>query len=73
MALLCILIYFLQELLLNALVPHIPRVVFDSVIRCSDIDSLLETLEERQRARGLVDAGHVPQNFDPHPALKNVS
>ncbi|KDR14050.1 phosphoinositide 3-kinase regulatory subunit 4 isoform X2 [Zootermopsis nevadensis] len=61
-----------EELLLNALVPHIPRVVFDSVIRCSDIDSLLETLEERQRARGLVDAGHVPQNFDPHPALKNL-
>lgn len=64
---------FLQELLLNALAQPIPRVVFDSIIRCSDIDSLLETLGERQRARGLVNAGHVPQNVEPHPALKNVS
>jgi len=63
----------LQELLLNALAQPIPRVVYDSIIRCSDIDSLLETLEERQRARALVEAGHVPQNVEPYPALKSVS
>ncbi|XP_069690077.1 phosphoinositide 3-kinase regulatory subunit 4 isoform X4 [Periplaneta americana] len=61
-----------EELLLNALIRPIPRVVYDSIVRCSDVDSFMETLEERQRARGLVKAGHVPQYVEPHPALKNL-
>lgn len=63
----------LQELLLSALAQPVPRVVFDSIIRCANIDLLLETLEERHRARGLVNAGHVPQNIELQPAVKNVS
>ena len=63
----------LQELLLSALAQPIPRVVFDSIIRYANIDVLLETLEERQHARGLVKAGHVPQNIELQPAVKNVS
>jgi len=63
----------LQELLLSALAQPIPRVVFDSIIRYANIDVLLETLEERHRARGLVKAGHVPQNIELQPAVKNVS
>lgn len=63
----------LQELLLSALAQPIPRVVFDSIIRYANIDVLLETLEERYRVRGLVKAGHVPQNIELQPAVKNVS
>ena len=62
-----------QELFLNALTRPIPRVVYDSVVKCHDIDKLLDTLEERQRVRSLVKAGHVPQYIEPYPQIKNVS
>jgi phosphoinositide-3-kinase regulatory subunit 4 len=61
-----------EELLLSALAQPIPRVVFDSIIRYANIDVLLETLEERHRSRGLVKAGHVPQNIELQPAVKNL-
>ncbi|XP_073986579.1 vacuolar protein sorting 15 isoform X1 [Rhodnius prolixus] len=41
-----------EVLVLNALRPYVPRVVYDSVIKCSDVTVLLNTLMERQKARG---------------------
>ncbi|KAJ9580221.1 hypothetical protein L9F63_004121 [Diploptera punctata] len=61
-----------EELFLNALTSPIPRVVYDSVVKCQDINKLLETLEERQRVRSLVKAGHVPQYIEQHPQMKNL-
>ncbi|EEB17192.1 Phosphoinositide 3-kinase regulatory subunit, putative [Pediculus humanus corporis] len=50
-----------EYLILNALLDPVPREVFDTVLKCQDIEILLHTLQERQKARNLVKAGHVPQ------------
>nr|CAD7263978.1 unnamed protein product [Timema shepardi] len=61
-----------EMLLLNALGPPIPRVVYDSVIKCPDIDLLLQTLKDRQRARADIRAGHVSQYIEPPVVLRNL-
>ncbi|XP_014259628.1 phosphoinositide 3-kinase regulatory subunit 4 [Cimex lectularius] len=41
-----------EVIVLNALKPCIPRTVFDSLIKCSELNLLLQTLAERHSARG---------------------
>ncbi|KAK9511150.1 hypothetical protein O3M35_005765 [Rhynocoris fuscipes] len=53
-----------EVLVLNALKPCIPRVVYDSVIKCSEVTSVLHTLIERQQARGA-----LPKHISLPPAL----
>lgn len=60
-----------DHLLLDALYPPIPRVIWDSIIKCPDIHLLLSTLAERQHSKRL------GQEWMPHPAeiggpIKNV-
>lgn len=62
-----------EVLLLEALVPPIPRVVYDSVIKYNDIDELFRVFEQRQMARIKAISGIVPQYSDMSTALKNVS
>ncbi|GLH13555.1 Phosphoinositide 3-kinase regulatory subunit 4 [Gryllus bimaculatus] len=61
-----------EVILLNALVPPVPRIVYDSMIKCQDINLLLQTLEDRQKARSLVRAGHIPQYIEPPVSLRNL-
>uniref|UniRef100_A0A1B6DEI4 non-specific serine/threonine protein kinase n=1 Tax=Clastoptera arizonana TaxID=38151 RepID=A0A1B6DEI4_9HEMI len=42
----------IEVLLLYTLLPHIPRVIYESVIRCNDLEIFLHTLADRQKARG---------------------
>ena len=57
---------------MNALIDPLPRVVYDTVLKCPDIDVVLHTLQERQKARNLVKAGHVPQYISIPPQIKTV-
>ncbi|XP_075209888.1 vacuolar protein sorting 15 isoform X2 [Lycorma delicatula] len=52
-----------EVLILNALKPCIPRVVYNTAVRCSDLDLFLHTLSERQRARGFAVSGHAPSTL----------
>ncbi|XP_015117187.1 phosphoinositide 3-kinase regulatory subunit 4 [Diachasma alloeum] len=61
-----------EVLLLEALVPPIPRVVFDSVIKYNDIDELIRAFEERKAARSKAITGTVPQYSDTSTSLRNL-
>lgn len=61
------------ELLLECLVNPIPRIIYDSVIKYSDIHLLLKTLKERKEARQAVNFDKIPQYSDMPSALRNVS
>ena len=62
-----------EILLLEALVPPIPRVVYDSVIKYSDVEELFRVFEQRQAARVKAITGIVPQYNDMSNILRNVS
>lgn len=64
---------FRPELLLECLVSPIPRIIYDNVIKYSDIYLLLKTLKERKEARQAVNAGRIPQYNDMPSSLKNVN
>lgn len=69
-------INFRPELLLESLVPPIPRTVFDSVIFHPEIDSILEILKERKNVRDCVNTGKVPSTDfyrETQISMKNVS
>lgn len=51
----------------------IPRTVFDSVIKYSDVKLLLDTLKERQNVRLVASSGLIPSHKEIHPSLKSVS
>lgn len=61
-----------EVILLNALVSPVPRIVYDSMIKCQDIILLVQTLEDRQKARSLVRAGHIPQYIEPPMPLRSL-
>ncbi|XP_054259125.1 phosphoinositide 3-kinase regulatory subunit 4 isoform X2 [Macrosteles quadrilineatus] len=52
-----------EVLVLSALQPPVPRLVYDVVIHCQDVDLFLQTLAERQKARKLSS----------HPTLPSLS
>lgn len=58
---------------MESLVSPIPRTVFDSVIKYSDIELLLNTLKERQNARSLANLGRIPNYGEMRQSLKSVS
>ncbi|XP_065349993.1 phosphoinositide 3-kinase regulatory subunit 4 [Cloeon dipterum] len=49
-----------EFLLLSALKPPIPRIVFDSVVKCNDIALFIETLKTRKTHREKLKIGHMP-------------
>lgn len=46
-----LIVLLLQVVVLSALQPPVPRLVYDVVITCSHLDLFLHTLAERQKAR----------------------
>ncbi|XP_039281879.1 phosphoinositide 3-kinase regulatory subunit 4 isoform X2 [Nilaparvata lugens] len=62
-----------EALILNALKPSIPRVVYDIVVRCKDLELFLHTLAERQRSRNFATSGHAPstQSISTSPKQNN--
>ncbi|XP_012287746.1 phosphoinositide 3-kinase regulatory subunit 4 isoform X2 [Orussus abietinus] len=61
-----------EVLLLEALVPPIPRIVYDSVVKYSDVEELFQVLEQRQVARIKAITGIVPQYNDMSTSLRNL-
>ena len=61
-----------EILLLEALVPPIPRVVYDSIIKYNDVEELFKVFEQRQVARAKAVTGIVLQYSDMNTALRNV-
>ncbi|XP_076279148.1 vacuolar protein sorting 15 isoform X2 [Lasioglossum baleicum] len=61
-----------EILLLEALVPPIPRIVYDSVVKYSDIEELFQVLEQRQVARAKAVTGIVPQYSEMSTSLRNL-
>lgn len=57
-----------QVLVLSALQPPVPRLVYDVVIHCQDLELFLHTLVERQKARHKSNSGLLPT-----PALSTLS
>lgn len=62
-----------EILLLEALVPPIPRIVYDSVVKYNDVEELFQVLEQRQAVRTKAVTGMVPQYNAMSTSLRNVS
>lgn len=63
-----------EVLLLEALVQPIPRVVYDSVIKYSEVEELFQVLEQRKQARESAVSGIIiPHYNEMTTSLKNVS
>lgn len=61
---------------MESLVCPVPRIVYDSVIKYSDIDLLIDTLLARKKARDAILSGRIPMaesQIEIHQALRNVS
>lgn len=61
------------EILLDCLQPPVPRNIFDSVIKSSDINLFIKALEERRKARLEVADGVLPKYAEMKTDLCNVS
>ncbi|XP_053989741.1 phosphoinositide 3-kinase regulatory subunit 4 isoform X3 [Hylaeus volcanicus] len=61
-----------EILLLEALVPPIPRIVYDSIVKYNDIQELFQVLEQRQMARAKAISGIVPQYSEMSTSLRNL-
>lgn len=48
-----------EVLILNALLPCIPRAIYDEVVRCNDLELFLHTLAEKQRMREKASSTHI--------------
>lgn len=62
-----------EILLLEALVPPIPRIVYDSVVKYNDVEELFQILEQRHAVRVKAVTGMVPQYNAMSTSLRNVS
>lgn len=65
------------ELILNALKDPLPRNIYDTVVKCSIVDTLVDILGDRKRARTIANTGHIPlpsvtQSMHQNSALRNV-
>lgn len=66
---------FRPELLLDSLVPPIPRSVYENIINYPDINQLIEVLEERKQIRDCINSGNAPRYevyIEMSPNLKSV-
>ncbi|XP_077261895.1 vacuolar protein sorting 15 isoform X1 [Temnothorax americanus] len=62
-----------EILLLEALVPPISRIVYDSVVKYNDVEELFQVLEHKQAARAKVITGVVPPQYnDMSTSLRNL-
>lgn len=61
------------ELLMDSLLPPIPRNIFDAVIKFPDINQLIEVLRERKVARSRCGEGFIPPYGEMPMQMKNVS
>ncbi|KAL0276782.1 UNVERIFIED_CONTAM: hypothetical protein PYX00_004283 [Menopon gallinae] len=61
-----------EYLILNNLIDPLPRSVYDTVVKSPEIEQIMETLQDRQKSRNLVKAGHVPQYISIPPSIKTV-
>lgn len=63
-----------EFLLLEALVPPISRIVYDSILKYNDVEELFQILEQRQAARAKAVTGVVLSQYnDMSISLRNVS
>lgn len=66
-----------EELVLNTLKDPLPRNIYDTVVKCSIVDQLVDILGERKKARMIANTGHIPlpsvtQSLHQNNALRNV-
>lgn len=62
-----------EILLLEALVPPISRIVYDSVVKYNDVEELFQVLEQRQAVRAKAVMGVVPPQYnDMSTSLRNL-
>lgn len=60
------------DILLDCILPPIPRQVYDSVLRFSDVHTFIHTLEERAKVRSTTRPGLMPQYGDMGQTLCSV-
>lgn len=66
-----------EELVLNTLKDPLPRNIYDTVVKCSIVETLVDILGERKKARSIANTGHIPlpsvtQSMHQNNALRNV-
>lgn len=66
-----------EELVLNTLKDPLPRNIYDTVVKCSILETLVDILGERKKARTIANTGHIPltsvtQSMHQNSALRNV-
>lgn len=66
-----------EELILNTLKDSVPRIIYDTVVKCSIVETLVDILGERKKARTIANTGHIPlpsvtQSMHQNNALRNV-
>lgn len=67
-----------EELVLNTLKDPLARNIYDTVVKCSIIETLVDILGERKKARTIANTGHLPlpsvtQSMHQNSALRNVN
>ncbi|XP_065073829.1 phosphoinositide 3-kinase regulatory subunit 4 [Ochlerotatus camptorhynchus] len=60
------------ELLMDCLLAPIPRSIYDAVVKCHDINQLIEVLRERRVARSKCGDGFIPQYGEMTTQMKNL-
>lgn len=66
-----------EELVLNTLKDPLPKIIYDTVVKCSIVETLVDILSERKKARTIANTGHIPlpsitQSMHQNNALRNV-
>ncbi|XP_015367758.1 PREDICTED: phosphoinositide 3-kinase regulatory subunit 4 [Diuraphis noxia] len=66
-----------EELVLNTLKDPLPRNIYDTVVKCSIVETLVDILGERKKARTIANTGHIPltsvtQSMHQNSALRNL-
>ncbi|XP_050537002.1 phosphoinositide 3-kinase regulatory subunit 4 [Daktulosphaira vitifoliae] len=66
-----------EELVLNTLKEPLSRNIYDTVVKCSILETFIETLGERKKARTIANTGHIPlpsvtQCMHQNGALRNL-
>lgn len=61
------------ELLMDCLNPHIPRSVYETVLKFSDIPQLMEILKERKQARAKAGSEGIPKYGEMIQSMRTVS
>ena len=65
-------VYYLQVILLNALREPVARTVYDYILRCGQLEQLLEALQDRQLIRNICRPGHPPNYTELDEQLTHI-